>query len=346
MYRYLIRPFLFAFPPESVHYAVVFSLRVLFSIPFVKSIFKVCFAVRSPKLERRLGSLVFPNPVGLAGGFDKNATACGLMEAFGFGFIEVGTVTPLAQPGNPQPRLFRLPADRALINRMGFNNKGAGYASKQLQNRPCKVPVAGNIGKNTATSLADAAADYLSCCQQLYPYVDFFVVNVSCPNIGNLTELQDGDALPGILLPLTQFAATQTIRKPFFLKIGPDLTDQQIDKVVNVVYACKFDGIVAVNTTTSREGLATSPEELSQIGRGGLSGAVLLPGALRTINYIAKLTNGKMPIIGVGGIMDAASALRMIDAGAWLVEVYTGFIYEGPAIARRINKALLARLDN
>lgn len=345
MYRYIVRPVLFAIQPERVHHLVLFFLRVLLFIPFVKSIFSACFTVRSPKLERRVGSLVFPNPVGLAGGFDKNADAFGCLQTLGFGFMEVGTITPKAQPGNPKPRLFRLPVDRALINRMGFNNKGADYAANKLQKGVRHIPVAGNIGKNTVTSLADAAADYLKCCECLYPHVDFFVVNVSCPNIGNLTELQDGDILPGILLPLTQFANTQSVRKPFFLKIGPDLNYDQLDKVVKVVYDCQFEGIVAVNTTTSREGLVTSPERLAQIGRGGLSGSVLLPKALHTVSYIAKITQGKMPIIGAGGIMDADSAMRMIDAGAWLVEVYTGFVYEGPAIAKKINTALLALPD-
>lgn len=238
MYRFLVRPLLFLIPPERVHYFVIGALRLAFRLPCLHSFFRRYYFLHSPKLERRIGSLVFPNPVGLAGGFDKNADSYYLLDCFGFGFAEIGTVTPRPQPGNPKPRLFRLKADMGLINRMGFNNQGADVAAGNLRKHPHRVPIAGNIGKNTPTDLAGAHADYLQCCIKLYPVVDFFVVNVSCPNIGNLTELQDGTLLPEILVPLTRFADSQDVRKPFFLKIGPDLSENQLDKVIQTVYDC------------------------------------------------------------------------------------------------------------
>ena len=265
------------------------------------------------------------------------------MDALGFGFIEVGTVTPLAQPGNPKPRSFRLPQDSALINRMGFNNFGLEKAIIHLKKRKKGVIVGGNIGKNTLTPNEEATKDYATVFEGLYPHVDYFVVNVSCPNIANLGELQEKDGLSDILQTITEFRALQSIYKPILLKVSPDLTPEQLDQQLSAVKNYAIDGVIATNTTRSREGLSTAPERVDAIGNGGLSGKTLFSKSVEMVRQIAAKTEGKLPIIGVGGIMSTQDALDMLDAGATLIQVYTGFIYNGPFFVKQINKAILNR---
>lgn len=284
----------------------------------------------------------FSSPVGLAAGFDKNAIIYNEFSDFGFSHVEVGTVTPKGQPGNPKPRSFRIPADKGLINRMGFNNKGLDAAIAQLKGRRRQdLIVGGNIGKNTATPNAEAVADYEKCFVGLYPHVDYFVVNVSCPNITDLHELQDQDGLESILGRLATVRAQMSNYIPILLKISPDLNKGQIDASIAIVEKYGIDGIVATNTTVSREGLKTSSEKIKSIGNGGLSGAPITKRSVEMVRYISEKTGGKLPIIGVGGILSVEDALNMLDAGATLIQVYTGFIYNGPGFMKRINKAIL-----
>lgn len=311
-------------------------------IPFFKSILRSYFTVKDKRLQREVFGLTFPNPVGLAAGFDKNAEVYNELNAFGFGFIEVGTVTPLPQPGNSKPRSFRLPADSAVINRMGFNNNGVEAATKRLTKRRKKgLIIGGNIGKNTLTKNENAVADYERDFVSLYNYVDYFVVNVSCPNIANLNKLQNKHELSVILENLAVQRRFQDVYKPILIKISPDLSFEQIDETLELIRETGLDGVVATNTTTSREGLKTPPQKVEKIGNGGLSGQPLTNRALEVVQYISKQTNGKLPIIGVGGIMCEDDAVNMLKAGASLVQIYTGFIYQGPGFVRRINKRLL-----
>jgi dihydroorotate dehydrogenase len=291
-------------------------------------------------LEVEVAGIKFPNPVGLAAGFDKNASFYNQFSSFGFGFIEIGTVTPLAQPGNRKPRIFRLKADKALINRMGFNNKGVNQAVKKLSKKHNLI-IGGNIGKNTATSNNVAYLDYLKCFRDLYPVVDYFVVNVSCPNISDLSKLQDQDMLEQILDELTKHRKTESVIKPIFLKVSPDLNTKQIDETLDIVTKTNIDGLVVSNTTVSRDNLKTSSKLVQKIANGGLSGLPIRHRSTEMIKYISNKTSGKIPIIGVGGIMTANDAMEKLAAGASLIQVYTGFIYEGPTIVKRINKALL-----
>jgi len=343
MYKFLIRPLLFRLNPEPVHHLVATSLKLGLSIPGLRSLMKSQTTVNHPLLEREVFGLKFPSPVGLAAGFDKNASLISEMDALGFGFIEVGTVTPLAQPGNPKPRSFRLPKDSALINRMGFNNHGLEAAIAQLKRRRKGVIVGGNIGKNTLTSNDNATKDYATVFEGLYPYVDYFVVNVSCPNIANLGELQEKDGLSDILEAITRYRATQSNYKPILLKVSPDLTLEQLDQQLDAVKTYAIDGIIATNTTRSREWLSTASELVESIGNGGLSGKPLFNRSLEIVRQISLKTEGKLPIIGVGGIMSEQDALDMLDAGATLIQIYTGFIYNGPLFTKRINKAILER---
>lgn len=341
MYKYIIRPILFLIQPEKVHSLIVNLVKIFFSVPGVKLITKNIFTPSHPDLTREVFGLKFTNPIGLAAGFDKNAELCNYFDAFGFSFIEIGTVTPKPQPGNIKPRSFRLKVDNALINRMGFNNRGVTNAVKNLKKRRCNVIIGGNIGKNTATPNEQAANDYLVCFKQLYDVVDYFVVNVSCPNIVNLRDLQDTDSLKTILSPLTDHRKVQPSYKPILLKVSPDLTNEQLDNNINTAKEVGLDGFVATNTTTSRIGLSTDALALNSIGNGGLSGAPLRSKSTDVIRYIHEKTSGSMPIIGVGGIMSEKDALEKLNAGASLVQLYTGFIYEGPGLAKRICKELL-----
>ena len=275
MYRQFLRPILFRFPPETIHRIIVKGLRVAGCVPGAKWILRQCFAMRSPLLEREVFGLKFPNPVGLAAGFDKDAEVYEELAAMGFGFVEVGTVTPKAQPGNPRPRLFRLPEDHALINRMGFNNQGMEHAVCNLRHRRPGLVVGGNLGKNTLTSNENAAADYLKLFRAMYEYVDYFVVNVSCPNVANLTGLQTRESTKTILQGLLDFRRGQNQYRPILLKISPDLTWEQVDEMIAVMVECSLDGVIATNTTRSRENLKTSSKSVEAIGNGGLSGAPL-----------------------------------------------------------------------
>ena len=282
----------------------------------------------------------FQNPVGIAAGFDKDAEVYKELLSLGFGFTEIGTVTPKAQPGNPRPRLFRLPEDNALINRMGFNNQGMENAVRNLRHRRPHQIIGGNLGKNTQTRNEDAPADYLRLFRNLYQYVDYFIINVSCPNVANLTSLQDKNNLNLILRGLIDFRRGQNQYRPILLKISPDLTDAQIDDMIDVLVETGLDGIVATNTTTRRDGLETDPATVAAIGNGGLSGGPLTRRSLEVVRYIHKKTEGRFPIIGVGGIMTEDDAVAMLNAGASLIQIYTGFIYNGPQFVKRICKRL------
>ncbi len=289
--------------------------------------------------------LQFESRVGLAGGFDKNAGFFNEFAHFGFSFIEIGTITPLPQPGNPKPRSFRLIKDKAIINRMGFNNIGVEKVVENLKRRrEGKLLIGGNIGKNTNTPNSSAVNDYTICFKKLYDYVDYFVVNVSCPNISNLSELQDPQALREILTKLVNIRKLQEKRKPILLKISPDLDFREIDEIMDIYRKVGIDGIVATNTTTKRLHLRTSERKVRSIGNGGLSGRPLTSRSTEIIRYISDKSNHTIPIIGVGGIMNPADALEKIKAGARLVQVYTGFIYGGPFLAKRINEYFLENL--
>jgi len=335
----LVRKILFKVDAEKVHHWVMKRMAFAYSIGIMRGILKACFVVNHQSLERKLWGITFPNPVGLAAGFDKDARYTDALACLGFGFIEIGTVTPRPQPGNPQPRLFRLPDDRALINRMGFNNDGAANAAARLKKRKEPVIIGGNIGKNKDTPNENAGDDYEKGFRELYDVVDYFVVNVSSPNTPGLRELQDKEPLTQLLNRL-QAINRQLSNKPLLLKIAPDLTNEQLDDIIEIVRSTKLAGIVATNTTISREGLNTPVTEVTSIGAGGLSGAPLTQRATEVVKYIHTNSKGEIPIIASGGIFTAADAQEKLDAGASLVQVYTGFIYEGPGIAKKICKGL------
>lgn len=342
MYK-LLRPLIFLLQPETIHHLIVALLKVVRYVPFAKMVMRGCFSFKRPALEREVLGLKFRNPVGLAAGFDKNAEVFDMLGTLGFGFVEIGTVTPLGQSGNPKPRLFRLPQDQAIINRMGFNNHGVCNAIENLKRLRRRAPgliIGGNIGKNTATSNENAPSDYLKLFRAMYDHVDYFTVNVSCPNVVNLTALQNESGTVSILNPLKEFRQGQSTYRPILLKISPDLSHEQVDMMIAVVRQCKIDGIVATNTSTSREGLNTSPERIAEIGNGGLSGGPLTKRACDMIRYIHTQTDGQLPIIGVGGVMTTDDAEAMLAAGASLVQIYSGFIYEGPAFAKKICRKL------
>ncbi|HBU80010.1 MAG TPA: dihydroorotate dehydrogenase (quinone) [Muricauda sp.] len=346
MYKILIRPVLFLFDPEAVHH---FTFRAIkfFSRLGLGGIFRKIFVVDNPRLEREVFGVRFKNPVGLAAGFDKDAKLYNEFSDFGFGFVEIGTVTPKPQPGNPKKRLFRLKDDKAIINRMGFNNKGVFEAVEQLKKRH-RVIVGGNIGKNKVTANEDALKDYLICFEALFDHVDYFVVNVSSPNTPGLRELQDREPLTKLLKKLKSqnkklAKSTSKIEKPILLKIAPDLTDDQLLDIIEIVADTKIDGVIATNTTIARNDLKshlTLSEET-----GGLSGKPLTDRSTEVIRFLADNSRKAFPIIGVGGIHSEADALEKLEAGADLVQLYTGFIYEGPALIKKINKAILEKMD-
>ncbi|OZV67682.1 quinone-dependent dihydroorotate dehydrogenase [Winogradskyella aurantia] len=336
MYKALIRPILFQFDPENVHHFTFSLIRILFKLPGVKSLFKKLYVVDDKSLERQVFGLTFKNPVGLAAGFDKDAKLYNELSNFGFGFIEIGTLTPKPQEGNPKKRLFRLKEDAAIINRMGFNNGGVLEAVARLKKNK-GVLIGGNIGKNKVTPNETAVEDYEICFKALFDYVDYFVVNVSSPNTPNLRELQDKEPLTKLLKQLQVLNFQKEKSKPILLKIAPDLTDEQLLDIIDIVSETKIDGVIATNTTISREGLRSENKE--EIG--GLSGKPLKQRSTEVIRFLSEKSNKAFPIIGVGGINSSEDAMEKIEAGADLVQVYTGFVYEGPALIKQINKALL-----
>lgn len=340
MYK-LVKPIFFSMQPEKAHHTVTNGLRTFTKIWGAKSLLKSLYSVENPKLEREVFGLKFKNPVGLAAGFDKNAEYIEDMANFGFGFIEVGTVTPKPQPGNDKPRMFRLVNDEALINRMGFNNQGADVAAGRLAHLKNRhgVIIGGNIGKNKITANEEAVNDYIYCFHALYDHVDYFVVNVSSPNTPGLRDLQEKGPLMHILNTLQGLNAGKPVAKPILLKIAPDLTDSQLDDIVDIVNETKIAGLIATNTTISREGLQSDPNLVKEMG--GVSGKPLTKRSTEVIQYIHQKSNGAFPIIGVGGIHTAEDALEKLNAGAALVQVYTGFIYEGPALISEICKGIL-----
>lgn len=344
MYKLLIRPIFFLFDPEKIHHFSFSMIKFFGKIGF-SGIFKSIYSIEDKKLERELFGITFKNPVGLAAGFDKNAQLYNELSDFGFGFIEIGTLTPKPQDGNPKKRLFRLKADKAIINRMGFNNLGVLEAVKELK-KEHRVIVGGNIGKNKVTPNDKATDDYLSCFNALFDHVDYFVVNVSSPNTPGLRELQDKEPLTALLNQLKlenkKLSEIKSVKeKPILLKIAPDLTDDQLLDIITIVSDTKIDGIIASNTTISRENLK-SPESLLN-ENGGLSGKPLKNRSTEVIRFLSEKSNKAFPIIGVGGINTAEDALEKLDAGADLIQLWTGFIYEGPALVKRINKAILKR---
>lgn len=341
MYKLIVKPIFFLFSPEVIHNIVFILVKFGARIPFKMWIWKKIYTISDERLKRQVFGLTFDNPVGLAAGFDKDAKLYNELAAFGFGFIEIGTVTPKAQSGNPKPRLFRLTQDQALINRMGFNNAGVEQTVNRLKKRNTKIIIGGNIGKNKVTPNKEATSDYEICFEALYPYVDYFVVNVSSPNTPGLRELQDKEPLTKLLMHLQKLNATKPIAKPILLKIAPDLTNDQLDDIISIIHTTKTDGVIATNTTIDRSLLASSKNQVEAIGNGGLSGQPLKVRSTEVIRYLSQKSNRSFPIIGVGGIHSADDALEKLNAGASLVQLYTGFVYEGPSIVSRINKAIL-----
>lgn len=347
MYRLLIRPILFLFDPERVHHISFSTIKFLSKIG-LSGLFKSMFLIEDKRLERELFGLKFKNPVGLAAGFDKNAMLYNELSDFGFGFVEIGTLTPKPQEGNPKKRIFRLKADQAIINRMGFNNKGVFDAVEKLK-KEHRVLIGGNIGKNKVTPNNEAIKDYLICFDALFDHVDYFVVNVSSPNTPGLRELQDKEPLTALLneLQLENLKLSErknTIRKPILLKIAPDLTNSQLFDIIEIVDTTKIDGVIATNTTISRDNLKS--HALLTEEAGGLSGAPLKNRSTEVIRFLAEKSNKSFPIIGVGGIHSAEDALEKLEAGADLIQLWTGFVYEGPGLVKKINKALLEKTNN
>jgi dihydroorotate dehydrogenase len=337
----LVRTFLFLFSAEKAHYLAADLLNFFLFFPGTKKIVDSIYGSNDPLLEKEVFGLKFKNPVGLAAGFDKNASFYNNFSHLGFGFIEIGTITPKAQDGNPKPRLFRLKSDEAIINRMGFNNGGIEEAIKNLKKRKTSIIIGGNIGKNKLTANEDANDDYLACFKALYPYVDYFVVNVSSPNTPNLRALQEKEPLTQLLSLLQAENLKMPAKKPILLKIAPDLNSNELDDVIEVVQTCKLDGIVATNTTLDRSNLISPKEIVENIGTGGLSGKPLTKKSTEIIRYIHQKTNGNIPIIGVGGIHSAQDAIDKLNAGASLIQLYTGFVYEGPSLIKSINQEIL-----
>ena len=338
MYKLLIRPILFWFDPEEVHYFSFSFIQFIAKIPFVPSILKSIYVVKDTRLEREVFGLKFKNPVGLAAGFDKDAKCYKELSNFGFGFTEIGTVTPKPQAGNPKKRLFRLKEDCAIINRMGFNNDGVNAAVNRLKKNN-GILIGGNIGKNKITSNENAIDDYLTCFDALFDYVDYFVVNVSSPNTPNLRELQEKKPLTELLSKLEKRNSEHETKKPILLKIAPDLTNEQLLDIIDIITITKIAGVIATNTTLSRDNLQS--ENKSETG--GLSGKPLTHRSTEIIRFLSEKSNKAFPIIGVGGIHSAEDALEKLEAGASLVQLYTGFIYEGPKLVKDINQLILAK---
>ena len=335
MYKLLIRPLLFLFDPEEVHHFSFSMIKILNKLGF-GGIFRSIFQIKDAKLERELFGIKFPNPVGLAAGFDKNAVLYKELSNFGFGFIEIGTVTPKGQLGNDKKRLFRLKADQGIINRMGFNNEGIEAAVEKLKSNT-NVIIGGNIGKNTPTLPENYTQDYLECFNALHSYVDYFVLNVSCPNVSSHAKLNDKDYLEELITAVQNANKTFEKQKPILLKIAPDLNNRQLDEIIELVKITSIDGVIASNTSVTRDNLLSENKK----EMGGLSGKPILEKSTEVIRYLHEKSKGSFPIIGVGGIHSEKDALDKLKAGASLIQIYTGFIYEGPGLVKRINKAIL-----
>jgi dihydroorotate dehydrogenase len=343
MYRSIIKPFFFLLPAERAHYFAMSLLKVALATPLIGGAMRRKFNYRNPALRKQLFGLTFENPVGLAAGFDKDARWVDELACLGFGFIEIGTVTPIGQPGNEKPRLFRLPKDEALINRMGFNNGGSKAAAARLKKRRSKIIVGGNIGKNKVTPNEDALNDYLLCFEDLFDAVDYFAVNVSSPNTPGLRALQDKEPLLHLLLTLQQRNLSKGNPKPILLKIAPDLTNGQLDDIIHIVAESGIAGVIATNTTIERAPLISSAAEIAACGAGGLSGKPLRERSTEVIRYLKQQSGNAFPVIGVGGIHTAQDAIEKLNAGADLVQVYTGFVYEGPGVASAICEGVRAK---
>ena len=337
MYKKFLSPVLFLFDPEFIHNVTFVIIKFLFKIPLLAFFIEKFYKVDHPSLKTNILGLDFPNPVGMAAGFDKNATHINEFEKFGFGFIEVGTITPEPQKGNPKKRLFRLKDDSAIINRLGFNNDGLKTIKSRLTNKK-SIIVGGNIGKNKNTPNKDAKKDYITCFKELYDILDYFVINVSSPNTIGLRELQSKNFLNDLFKDINSFRNSNKISKPVLLKISPDLTKKKVDEILNVISQNNIDGIIATNTTTDNHKLKSK----SKYEKGGISGAPLFEKSNSMISYISKKTKGRLPIIGVGGIHSPDDAIKKIRAGACLVQLYTGIIYEGPGLIKKINKKLVS----
>ncbi|MBL4939813.1 MAG: quinone-dependent dihydroorotate dehydrogenase [Lutibacter sp.] len=344
MYKIIIRPLFFLFDPEKIHHFTFLLIKFLSNIPGVPFIFRSLYQVNDKRLERNLFGLTFKNPVGLAAGFDKNAVLYNELANFGFGFIEIGTITPEPQEGNPKKRVFRLKTDNGLINRMGFNNEGLKTVVERLKENKGKVLIGGNIGKNTATLPDGYTEDYLRCFKELHLYVDYFVLNVSCPNVESHAKLTDKDYLIELIKAIQKLNNSFSIQKPILLKIAPDLNNTQLDEVIEIISKTKIEGVIASNTSVNREGLSASKKQLSKIGNGGLSGKPIKDRSTQVIKYLADTSNKAFPIIGVGGIHSKEDALEKLNAGADLIQIYTGFIYEGPGLIKKINTAILKQI--
>ena len=338
MYKKLLKPILFCIDPERVHEITFFFINLIFKIPFVSSLISKIYSLKNPILETEVFGIKFPNPIGLAAGFDKNAKLYNEFSNFGFGFIEIGTVTPLPQEGNPKKRLFRLVSDEAIINCMGFNNIGLEEVIKRLKYNK-GVIVGGNIGKNKITDFNNSIQDYLICFEKLYPHVNYFAINVSSPNTEKLRDLQQKDLLKNLLEAIQKKNKSYSFPKPVLLKIGPDLSQDQLIDVIEVIAETSLDGIIATNTTLSRDNLTSSKDLVNQ--KGGLSGRPISEKSTNIIKFIHEKSNGSIPIIGVGGIMNPDDAIEKIKAGASLIQLYSGFVYSGPSIVKKINKAII-----
>lgn len=342
LYKSVIRPLMFCLSPETAHGFTMFLMRWTHRLGLLRLLTGNAWRQDRPELARKVFGLHFKNPIGLAAGFDKEGAFVREFAAIGFSFIEVGTLTPQPQPGNPRPRLFRLPADLALINRMGFNNDGVDRAVRRLKNRPQGIIVGGNIGKNRDTDIGEAADDYLRCFEALFESVDYFAVNVSSPNTPGLRTLQEKEPLQNILGALQQRNLARSNPKPILLKIAPDLGQGQLDDIAEIVMQTGIAGVIATNTTITRDGLHSSAERIEAVGAGGLSGAPLCDRSTEVIRYLREKLGPDIPIIGVGGILSPEDALDKLKAGASLVQIYTGLVYEGPALIRRIARTLPA----
>jgi dihydroorotate dehydrogenase len=343
VYKNIIRSILFVFDPESVHHLSFTFIKLIHKLQGTAWVLNFFYGVADKRLEREVFGLKFKNPVGLAAGFDKDAVLIDQWQSFGFGFVEIGTLTPKPQDGNPKKRLFRLIKDEAIINRMGFNNHGVDAAVLKLKQRNSNLIIGGNIGKNKLTDNEEAAQDYKYCFEALFDYVDYFVVNVSSPNTPNLRDLQEREPLTKLLMLLMDENNKKIAPKPILLKIAPDLTNSQLDDIIAIVQETKIAGLITTNTTVARDNLLTDWKVINEIGSGGLSGGPLKDKSTEVIRYLHQKSGGSFPIIGVGGIGSAADAIEKIEAGATLVQIYTGFVYNGPSLVSRINKAILKK---